>query len=373
MKKTIFFVLGSFLVLSCSNMTKSDYPAGNEIVLEWEFLGNNISESYFSSVFTLENRSGHTLGNSGWAIYFNQMGQGVIRESVSGNVRIDHINGDLVRILPSEDFKLEPGQTVEISFNKPGWLIKKNESPLGPYMVYTDDKGDELAVQAIEQYKIKPFPPLDVIYPSESSVPLPDADWVYEQNLHQILQEPGNSGRIIPTPVKEVYSGKNITLKKGLMIHYNEGLSREAEYLARMLEEVMGTSPLVMQGSESGPHIISLISDKAKVMGDEAYQMVGNGESGVMITGRSPAGVFYGIQSLLSMLPVKVWEDPMAQIDLESFMIHDGPAFEYRGMHLDIARNFLEPEAIKKLIRVMAFYKMNKLHLHLTDDEGWRL
>ncbi|MEN8229664.1 MAG: family 20 glycosylhydrolase [Bacteroidota bacterium] len=353
-------------------MKKPDYPAGNEIVLQWEFIGNNVSENYFSSVFTLENRSEHTLGNSGWAIYYNQMGQGVLQESVTGNVRIDHINGDLVKISPLEDFELEPGQSVEISFHKSGRLVKKNESPLGPYMVYTDAGGNELAPVAIEHYKIKPFPPLDVIYPLETSIPLPDAGWVYEQNRHQLLLRP-EKRRIIPTPVKESYSGKAITLKEGLMIHYGEGLSREAGYLAKMLEEVMGTAPSVMQSSVGGPNIIQLLTDKAKVTGDEAYQMIGNGENGVMVTGRNSAGVFYGIQSLLSLLPVNVWANPEPQIELESFLINDGPAFEYRGMHLDIARNFLEPAAIRKLIEVMAFYKMNKLHLHLSDDEGWRL
>ncbi len=374
MRKAIFSILMAIFIQSCNYMAKSDYPSEHEIVLKWEFIGNNAVEGYFSSVFTLENRGDFTLGNSEWALYYSQMGRGVVQESVTGNVRIEHVNGDLTKIGPMEDFQLAPGQQVEIGFNKPGKLIKENEAPLGPFMVYSDSEGKTLASVAIADYSIKPFPALNMVFPSETTVPLPDASWVYKQNNFQVMLEPGNTGRIIPTPVQDTYSGEVVTLGEGLEIHFNEGLDREAEYIAGLLEDAMGKAPIAQQNTNGGANVIRLISgEKATSMGAEAYLLTVDPADGVTIVGGSSAGVFYGLQSLLALVPVKAWENPQSKIDIKAVTISDKPAFEYRGISLDIARNFIEPSAIKKLIQVMAFYKLNKLHLHLTDDEGWRL
>ena len=86
----------------------------------------------------------------------------------------------------------------------------------------------------------------------------------------------------------------------------------------------------------------------------------------ITINGRSEAGLFYGVQSLQSLR--KTFSTGMSEIE-----ITDEPRFEHRGMHVDVARNFHTVEDLKRLMDGMAMYKMNKLHLHLTDDEGWRL
>ncbi|MCK5137604.1 MAG: carbohydate-binding domain-containing protein [Bacteroidales bacterium] len=374
MKKTIFLLTVSLLLCSCNNMTDQKYPTGTGITLEWEFTGNNISPRSHSSVFTLENLSDYSFGDRGWALFFNQQGRDFIPESATGNVKIVHVNGDLARITPTAGFHLEPGQSIRIDYDKRDWLIKENESPMGPYFVFSDSMGNELAVVPVQHYSIKPFPPLDKIFPPESSIPLPSAEWVYDQNLHQSLLESGISGSIIPTPVSTESHGDKVAIGDGLMIHYQDGLDREAQYLAGMLESVMGKDPAVMESTTGGPNIIHLrVLNEDRKLGYEAYQLTAHPENGVIITGGDPAGVFYGIQSLLAMVPLKAWSKPEANIEIDAVTISDAPAFGYRGMHLDIARNFNEPAAIKKLIRAMAFYKMNKLHLHLTEDEGWRL
>ena len=84
----------------------------------------------------------------------------------------------------------------------------------------------------------------------------------------------------------------------------------------------------------------------------------------VSIEASDPPGAFYGIQSLLSLLENE--KVPTTEIE-------DHPRFPYRGMHLDVSRNFHGKEQVMKLLDVMAKYKMNKFHFHLTDDEGWRL
>lgn len=80
--------------------------------------------------------------------------------------------------------------------------------------------------------------------------------------------------------------------------------------------------------------------------------------------------MFYAIQTLLSLLGDDGDDKPRI---LPGLVIIDEPRYEYRGMHLDVARNFHPKETVKGLIDTMAQYKMNKLHLHLADDEAWRL
>lgn len=374
MKKTYLFFLLALFTMSCNQMKDSSAPDTNELALEWEFTGNHFPEGYSSAVFTLKNNSNQVLGATGWALYFNQMGQGVIGESVTGNVQIEHVNGDLVRIIPGSEFKLAPGEQVEISYNKPGLVLKENEAPLGPYMVFYDEAGDVLSSLAFKDYTLKAFPSLDRVFPEESAVPLPDAEWVFEQNSQQSLLEADEIGKIIPSPVELVEYGQTLTLAEDLVIHFDTGLDREADFLAESLGQVMDKAPGLKAGSAGGSNIIRLELNEDRAEPEaEGYMLDVHPERGVSIAGGNTAGVFYGIQSFLSMLPVEVWAKKQASIPVEAIRIKDKPAFAYRGMHLDIARNFIEAEAIMKLIRVMGFYKMNKLHLHITDDEGWRL
>ena len=86
----------------------------------------------------------------------------------------------------------------------------------------------------------------------------------------------------------------------------------------------------------------------------------------ITVTGQTPAGVFYGLQTLVNLA--------FSDGELASLTVKDWPRFQYRGLHVDVARNFHSDVAqMKQLLDAMATYKLNKLHLHLSDDEGWRL
>ena len=85
----------------------------------------------------------------------------------------------------------------------------------------------------------------------------------------------------------------------------------------------------------------------------------------IVITGQGPAGVFYGIQTLLALINDKG--------EVPQVSIKDSPRFPYRGLMVDVGRNFVSKNDILKLLDTMAMYKMNKFHFHLTENEGWRL
>ena len=100
---------------------------------------------------------------------------------------------------------------------------------------------------------------------------------------------------------------------------------------------------------------------------DEAYALQVDKDS-VDIKGQTGAGVFYAIQSLLSLL-----EDSPDGRCLPSITVIDAPRMKYRGLMMDVARSFVNKTDLIKIMDVMAMYKLNKLHLHLTDDQGWRI
>jgi len=100
---------------------------------------------------------------------------------------------------------------------------------------------------------------------------------------------------------------------------------------------------------------------------DDAYVVTAstNGSTGLVdVVGQSPSGVFYGVQTLLAQLSGR---------RLVAGEVVDAPRFAYRGLMLDVARNFVAKDVIERTVDAMAAYKMNRLHLHLTDDQGWRL
>jgi len=335
MKRSLIFLLVPIFVLSCKQMKQSDTTNEADVVLTWSFQGNNVEEGYYSAAFVLENQSEAALSDEGWALYYNQQGLGLIDESVTGNVSIEHINGDLLKITPKAGFSLEPGASVEIAYRKPGSMLLESESPLHPYMVYENHEDGKSGTIAHVEYSVLPFPSLEKFYPPAMDIVLPDAAWVYELNSQNSLLAYGETGLVIPTPAKEMYSSETLQLSKELQIVFQEGLDREASYLSDMLGNLIGSAPSLKEGTTGGSGIITLRT--------------------------------------VSILPVETWANPVKELELPLVFIADKPAFGYRGFMLDIGRNFIEPEDIKKLIRVMAFYKLNKLHLHMTDDEGWRL
>ncbi|WP_443946311.1 beta-N-acetylhexosaminidase [Pedobacter sp. AW1-32] len=92
-------------------------------------------------------------------------------------------------------------------------------------------------------------------------------------------------------------------------------------------------------------------------------------DNGIVIAGTSQAGIFYGVQSLIQLLPT----DNKTSINISSINIIDHPRFDYRGMHLDVSRHFFDAAFVKKYIDYLAMHKMNYFHWHLTDDHGWRI
>jgi hexosaminidase len=117
---------------------------------------------------------------------------------------------------------------------------------------------------------------------------------------------------------------------------------------------------------------IQLIQDKA-ITAPEGYAL-NITTSKITIAAKTPAGMFRGIETIRQLMPDDIeLRKHHSKIALPAVSIKDEPAYAWRGMHLDVSRHFFSVSYLKKFIDVLALYKMNKLHLHLTDDQGWRI
>lgn len=110
-----------------------------------------------------------------------------------------------------------------------------------------------------------------------------------------------------------------------------------------------------------------LILDKSIALPAEGYALQIN-KNGIRITSASESGVFYGLQSLMQLMPEKGKSSVLPFVEMEDY-----PRFHYRGLHLDVGRHFFSVAFIKKYIDLMAQYKLNIFHWHLTEDQGWRI
>lgn len=139
-------------------------------------------------------------------------------------------------------------------------------------------------------------------------------------------------------------------------------LKRDAQFLCDYVKEYAG---ITLDMADSKGDIQLRLSKK--VTAKEGY-VINVSKKRVTITGQTPAGVFYGIQTLRKSLRPDV-----KSISLPAVIIADAPRFGYRGMHLDCARHFFPVSFVKKYIDLMALHNMNTFHWHLTDDQGWRI
>lgn len=184
---------------------------------------------------------------------------------------------------------------------------------------------------------------------------------------------------IIPKPVSIVPTGDSFDLTDQTDI-YVQGESAEllkiGQYLADKLNPSTGLGIEVKTTSEapaSGNIYLSLSENDAE-LGDEGYQLTIT-DSSVKLTANKPAGLFYGVQTIRQLLPSKVElaTSQKGSWKMATGTIRDYPVYEYRGSMLDVARHFFEVEEVKTLIDQLATYKMNRFHLHLSDDQGWRI
>lgn len=177
--------------------------------------------------------------------------------------------------------------------------------------------------------------------------------------------------RVIPLPQKiQEQPGTEFVLDGQVVVSYeekNEEVKKIAAFLTAYIEQATGYTLACQSGNGQGRSIHLKINKE--IPHPEGYRMVVDNES-IVIEGHSGAGLFYGIQTVRKAIPVT---KSKGNIVFKGVTIEDYPRFAYRGMMLDVSRHFFSIDFVKRYIDMLALHNMNKLHLHLTEDQGWRI
>lgn len=190
-----------------------------------------------------------------------------------------------------------------------------------------------------------------------------------------VFLHPDSILAIIPTPTTVQYGSGSFRITPNTKIITREK-NKDVEAIAKFLSDEIynaSGSRLQIQKKQHSKKLQSTFSlelrPELKNLGDEGYRLVVNNSS-VVLSAQKPAGLFWGIQTIRQMLPMNTVNN---SVSLPSVTIEDIPRFPWRGLMLDCCRHFLSKDFIKRYIDLLARYKMNTLHWHLTEDQGWRM
>jgi hexosaminidase len=194
------------------------------------------------------------------------------------------------------------------------------------------------------------------------TIPFLFPDWTFAQVK--------NLPNIIPAPVSVVKSKGTFCLQaktKIVIRSADQDLKNSATYLSQQVQLLTGLH--ISVGNASTPSKNNIILDINYTSDNKEAYNLQISKKEIVINGASAAGLFYGIQSLLQMVPPQ----NQSTIKIACANIKDQPSYSWRGMHLDVSRHFFPVAFVKKMIDQMAKLKLNTFHWHLTDDQGWRI
>jgi hexosaminidase len=308
-----------------------------------------------NAAFTLTNRDTKPLLATGWAIYFSAL-HSADSGSVGAGFDIQDVMADLHRIVPGTGggfAGLAPGATIRIPYITDP-LLNRSFAPSGPYIVF--DNANDVGVPLLD-YVAAPF--------ARSQRVVSPADQFARDAV--IRDIPASElPPVFPTPVQVTKGTRELRLTAMPQVTASAPpeLANEATFAAEYLR------PYFRAGRTGGAPLRLEVGPVEGQSSPEAYELVIDPAAGIRIVGVSSAGVFYGLQSLRSLLPVP---SPRGGLVLPALRVVDVPRFGYRGFMLDVARNFHPKAAVLRTLDLLARYKLNAFHMHLTDDEGWRV
>jgi hexosaminidase len=304
--------------------------------------------------FILTNTGPRALPGKHWAIYFNCMVDVLIGADFH-QVVLERVTGPLYRLRPGAGFAdLRPGQSVHIPIAHPEAPTNAALAPEGPYLVF--DNAPEQGLP-ITDYQRGPFPAKYETSPEQ----------IYARNASVLPMDTRGLPPVFPTPLQyERHAGALRWTARPRVVGAPE-LAAEVSAADAMLRPYFSGAT----AAAGAPSVRLSVAAIAGLKAPEGYELSIDPTAGVTLIGVSAAGVARGLASLRQLLPVPGPAD--RGVTLPALTIRDAPRFAYRGLMLDVARNFQPKAAVLRVLDLMARFKLNTLHFHLTDDEGWRI
>ncbi len=338
-------------LLTTTAVTLSAMAQTSPIYVRWEMGRNNAEKGFYSSRFVIKNVSAKPLEKN-WQFYFNQFSRR-LKLSDSLPVDIKEVSTTYYQVTPNQRYHtLAPGDSMVVDMLTRGSLVNICYTPMGGHVVMNGDTHSPLAV------KIQ-VAPLDQPWQFQDRPnDYPDGPRVYALNQElQQAQAPAHCYDIFPMP-------KSVTLTGGFTQIGNVVSVKWGKFAAakRYMVEQLGKRGIYATGNPQTT--ISFVASKS--LTGEAYEMtVDNGA--VTISAGTLAGAMNGVKTLIAAL------DHSKARRMENAVIKDSPDFGHRGFMLDVARNFTTFDNVKRVIDLLAYYKLNVFRFHITDDEAWRL
>ena len=299
--------------------------------------------------FTINNSTKMNF-DSKWSLHWNQQSAIIDNDSLPPNLKYQYVAGQSYNILSfGKGFTLNTGESVSVDLKQSGVVKRKSDLPVGGFVVidnqFIDVKFINLWQNAMGIERLD----------------IPSSVDRYNNYLSSTVNK-SELDLIVPTPNTIKLLGGELPLKSKYSITIDESLNLDSNLIVSLLDEV---TEIDIKKNDS---INDIYVDYVDDLNEESYILNINQDK-ILISASDRAGALYAIQSLKQIFLVSKIENT----PIKNLIVNDSPRFSYRGMLLDISRNFYGPEKIKQIIDYLSFFKINHLDFRITDDEGWRL
>ena len=334
------FFIASLFVLSCSTHSK-------EIEVVYEI--KKMNDWNFDVSLSILNSTNFDF-DSVWSFHWNQQSSIVNNESIPENIKYEYVAGQSYNILSfGKNYDLKSNESISIDFNQSGIVKRISDLPVGGFIVSNNEIID-----------------VKFTYNWKNADGIEKLDAPTSKDRYD-LYAPGNVldkselEIIIPTPSEITLLDGESSLKSEYKVFVDESLNLDINTVKSLFVENFNVDIINSKDYDiSVQYIDNLLEESYKLSIDE---------NKILIEASDRAGALYGLQSLKQLFLASSLESNM----LKHMNISDSPRFSYRGMLLDISRNFYGPDKIKQILDYLSFFKINHLDFRLTDDEGWRL
>ncbi|MBT3684389.1 MAG: family 20 glycosylhydrolase, partial [Cryomorphaceae bacterium] len=288
--------------------------------------------------------------NSIWSFHWNQQSSRVNNESIPENIKYEYVAGQSYNILSfGKNYDLKSNDSISIDFNQSGIVSRISDLPVGGFIVSNNE-----IIDVKFTYNWKNADGID-------KLDAPTSKDRYDLYAPGNVIDKSELEIIIPTPSEITILDGESALKSEYKVFVDESLNLDINTVKSLFAENFNID---IKNSKDFDISVQYIDNLL----EESYKLSIN-ENKILIEASGRAGALYGLQSLKQLFLASSLESNM----LKHMNISDSPRFSYRGMLLDISRNFYGPDKIKQILDYLSFFKINHLDFRLTDDEGWRL
>lgn len=326
------------------------------VALSWQLDGTNSRNRDYMYTFVIKNVSSMTLADD-WAIYYNSLsGSNSMPLGKNIPVKQSRVFQGYYKLTPEKGFSLAPGDSVVLDYRARGEVRAISYAPDGGHFAFA---GDTLARPL--RIDVKPFQ--WGTYRRIPGFPTGERRYVVNAEVNPPKQAATGAFSILPA-LKSVATGKGTVDLSATMCVYADGaLDREAAYASRMLtgsgDKTIDLRLELMSGADA--------LNAAGRQNEEYYELALDAD-GIVVRGVTADAVMNGVKTLARIVERNA-ESPR----VACATICDWPDLHYRGLMLDVVRDYSQLADVKRLVDRLAMYKINRLQFHLTDDEGWRL